>query len=65
MYLKRKFTSKWQSNQLRIQKFNVNVKFVAVLLPLCQASEVSKKFLKHVVLFVVLCMNDEKVWKVA
>ena len=56
MYLRQKFTTKWQSNLLKQQnvnlftyKINVNVKFAAVLLPVCDASEASKKFLKHVI----------------
>ena len=52
MYLRRKYTTKWQSNQLKLQ--TDSVKFAAVSLPVCKASEASKKFPKHVVLLVVL-----------
>ena len=59
MYLNRKYTTKWESNQLKKQnlnlfKINVNGKFAAVSLPICETSEASKKVYKHVVLFVVL-----------
>ena len=56
-----KITTKWQSNQLKLQnvhvftyKINFSGKFAAVSLPVCEASEASKKFLKHVVIFIVL-----------
>ena len=58
---RRKFTTKCQSNQFRQQtvnlftyKINVNVQFASVSLSVWKASEASKKFLKHLVLFVVL-----------
>ena len=61
MYLRQKFTTKWQSNQLRQQivnlftyKMNVSVEFASVSLSVWEASNTSKKFLKHVVLFVAL-----------
>ena len=46
---KTKFATKWQSNQLKLQ--SASVKFAAVLLPVCKALQ---KFLKHLVLLVVL-----------
>ena len=46
MYLRQKFTAKWQSNQLKQQnvnlfahKINVSIKFAAVSLPVCEPSE--------------------------
>ena len=58
---KTKIYTRWQSNQLKQQtvnlftyKINVSVEFAAVSLSVWEVSEASKKFLKHVVLFVAL-----------
>ena len=49
---KTKICNKVQSNQFQLQ--TVSEKFAAVLVPVCKAS---KKFLKHIVLFVVLLIK--------
>ena len=66
MYLKQKFMTKWQSKQFKqivnlfTCKINVIIEFAVVLLSVWwEASEASKKFLKHKVLFVALLNKSD------